>query len=75
MLLMLSIILFIYITEALYSHLKTLNESIVTLHANYISGNKKKMNKMKEFGFWLADISDDLQSYQCHDYVPYAVKS
>jgi hypothetical protein len=50
-------------------HLKQLNESIVTLHANYISGNKKKMNKMKEHGFWLADISADGNSYTCQPFV------
>eukprot|EP01034_Spumella_vulgaris_P021696 gene21696-27746_t len=41
--------------EMLLSNLKTLNESIVTLHANYISGNEKKMMRMKEYGFWLAN--------------------
>ena len=32
---------------------KSANETIVTLHANYIKGNSNKANKMKEYGFWL----------------------
>eukprot|EP01034_Spumella_vulgaris_P035801 gene35801-44150_t len=39
----------------LLHNLKTLNESIVTLHANYLSGNEPKMMRMKEYGFWLAN--------------------
>ena len=38
--------------ETLMANLKILNESICTLHANYISGNEKKMERMKEYGFW-----------------------
>lgn len=44
---------------------------MVTLHANYISGNKKKMSRMKEHGFWLADIQEDGHTYTCQPYVPY----
>jgi hypothetical protein len=47
-----------------------LNDSIVALHANYISGNEKKMAAMKEFGFWLADSKTD-GTYTCKSYVPY----
>lgn len=43
-----------YYLETLLDNLKLLNESIVTVHANYLSGNKKKMQRMKEYGFWLA---------------------
>ena len=38
--------------ETLLANLKILNETICTLHANYISGNEKKMERMKEYGFW-----------------------
>jgi hypothetical protein len=51
-------------SETLLENLKKLNETICALHANYISGNRKKMNKMKENGFWLADIKNDW-SYTC----------
>ena len=60
--------------ENLLANLKTLNESIVTLHANYISGNKKKMNRMKEHGFWLANIQEDGSTYTCEPYIPYVPK-
>jgi hypothetical protein len=59
-------------------NLKLLNESIVTVHANYISGNKKKMQRMKEYGFWLATntVSADGLSHhfteKCMPYVPVA---
>ncbi len=53
-------------------NLKTLNESIVTLHANYISGNRKKMNRMKEYGFWLAEGDRAGGNTQhCAEYVPH----
>lgn len=55
--------------ETLMTNLKQLNETIVTLHANYISGNKKKMNKMKEHGFWIVDVKPD-GGYQCLAFHP-----
>ena len=55
---------FPHLIETLMTNLKTLNETICTLHANYISGNKKKMNKMKEHGFWIVDVKPD-GSRQC----------
>ncbi len=56
--------------ETLIENLNTLNESMVALHANYISGNEKKMAAMKEYGFWLADTKID-GSYKCKPYIPY----
>jgi hypothetical protein len=56
--------------ETLTSNLKILNESIVSIHANYLSGNRKKMLKMQEHGLWLAEISEDLQQYHCKEYKP-----
>ena len=53
--------------------MKLLNQPIITLHANYISGNEKKMNRMKEYGFWLAtpnNSSKDIGS-SCLVYQPY----
>lgn len=48
----------IYIPEYTYGelldNLKYKNESIVALHANYLTGNKAKMVRMNEHGFWLA---------------------
>lgn len=61
--------------ETLLANLKTLNESIVTLHANYLSGNEKKMNRMREYGFWLAHYAapgaPPGNQHLCHDYVPH----
>ena len=59
-------------TDKLQENLKRLNETIVTLHANYLSGNAKKMNRMKEYGFWLA-TTDENGAYtnKCADYVPH----
>jgi len=56
----------------LQTNLAKLNETIVTLHANYLSGNQKKMNRMKEYGFWLA-TTDEHGAYtnRCTDYVPF----
>lgn len=59
-------------TDTLQANLKKINETICTLHANYLSGNHKKMNRMKEYGFWLA--TTDAQGHhqeQCLDYVPH----
>lgn len=41
--------------EMLVENLNKMNESMVTVHANYISGNKKKMVRMMDYGLWLAD--------------------
>lgn len=62
----------IVIIETLETNLKRINESICTLHANYLSGNTKKMNRMKEYGFWLA-TTDENGHYtdQCKEYIPY----
>lgn len=60
----------IFLVETLLENLKTLNESMVALHANYISGNEKKMLAMKEFGFWLSESKND-GTYTCKPYVPY----
>lgn len=59
-------------TDTLQLNLKKLNETICTLHANYLSGNHKKMNRMKDYGFWLA-TTDANGNYQekCTDYVPH----
>ena len=37
-----------------------------------IIGNKKKMNRMKEYGFWLATADEATGHYteKCLDYVP-----
>jgi hypothetical protein len=63
--------LFFLRSDTLLANLKKLNESICTLHANYLSGNHKKMNRMKEHGFWLA-TQDEHGNYQerCLEYVP-----
>lgn len=56
----------------LQANLVKLNESIVTLHANYLSGNQKKMNRMKEYGFWLATTDErGVYTNQCLDYAPF----
>ena len=60
-----------FTVETLLTNLKILNENICTLHANYISGNVKKMTRMKEYGFWLAvKQSDGLYGDRCMEYVP-----
>jgi len=61
-----------FLLDKLQENLKRLNETIVTLHANYLSGNAKKMNRMKEYGFWLA-TTDENGAYtnKCADYVPH----
>jgi hypothetical protein len=59
-------------TETLQLNLKRLNETIVTLHANYLSGNEKKMNRMRDYGLWLA-TTDELGHFseRCAEYVPH----
>lgn len=58
--------------ETLMANLKTLNESLVTLHANYLSGNRKKMLRMKEYGFWLSHTDENGQ-HVCAVYKPHAL--
>jgi hypothetical protein len=41
-----------------------------TVHANYISGNQKKKQKMDDYGLWLAQQQSDGR-YTCKDYVPW----
>lgn len=42
------------------------------VHANYLSGNHKKMNRMKDYGFWLA-TQDEQGHYQerCAEYTQF----
>lgn len=49
-----------------------MNESMVTVHANFMVGNEKKMNHMKEYGFWIATVEDknNSKSQECVDYIP-----
>lgn len=50
----------VYIPEHTFENvlegLAKVNETAVSVHANYISGNKKKMLRMQEHNLWLADI-------------------
>ena len=55
--------------ERLLTNLQATNSSIITLHANYLSGNKKKMNRMKEYGFWLSERRNN--EWICKPYVPF----
>lgn len=61
----------LYLSEQLVSNLNKMNQSIITLHANYISGNMKKMARMQEYGFWLA-LTDSSGKYngKCKSYKP-----
>jgi hypothetical protein len=43
-----------YTYEALVDNVALRNETICALHANYLSGNTPKMQRMQEYGFWLA---------------------
>ena len=45
--------IYVFFIGTLMENLRLANETIVTLHANYIKGNSNKANKMKEYGFWL----------------------
>lgn len=51
-----------YVPEQTYERvLQTMrahNDSVVSVHANYISGNKKKMQRMQEHHLWLAEYED-----------------
>lgn len=65
--------------EMLVSNLKKMNSGIVTVHGNYISGNRRKMERMKEYGFWLAPsdvlsvIDGGYAMKQCKVYIPVPV--
>lgn len=48
-----------YTYEELLANLQYRNETIHTLHANYIKGNHNKLLKMKEHGFWIAAPDND----------------
>lgn len=64
-------ILFIYLFAGrLIETLAIKREPLITLHANYVTGNQKKANKMKKYGLWLAEIQEN-GSFTCHPYVPY----
>lgn len=56
--------------ETLLDNLRLRNESAVTIHANYLSGNGKKQARLREHGLWLATIDDDNTKYECATYVP-----
>jgi hypothetical protein len=45
--------------ESVLQHMQLLNESVVTVHANYLSGNKLKMQRMQEHHLWLAEYDSD----------------
>lgn len=59
----------------LMENLSAMNESIVTLHANYIKGNTRKAQLMNDSGFWLTDDSERFRNIEgfsnaCKPYVP-----
>jgi hypothetical protein len=61
--------------ETLILNLRRMNAGVITMHGNYISGNRRKMERMKEYGFWLASadtvsIADGAYAGKCLDYVP-----
>jgi hypothetical protein len=56
-------------------HLDTMNDTMVTLHANYINGNTKNAQLMNSSGFWLSDDSERFRNIEgfsnaCKAYVP-----
>ena len=60
------------------------NETIVTLHANYIKGNANKAKKMSEYGFWLLMRDDNntvksqgksqIYNRSCQPYIPSSIR-
>jgi len=46
-----------YTYEQLLENVALRNETICAVHANYLSGNAPKMQRMQEYGFWLATKS------------------
>lgn len=64
----------LYPTETLLMNLRTLKSNVITVHANYLKGgNEVKMNKMKDYNFWLTESTATEYSSKCHDYVPLKV--
>lgn len=66
--------------ERLQANLKKLNQSMVAVHANYLSGNLKKKERMKEYGFWLsqAETNENMEvtvDRGCSEYIPYVVSA
>lgn len=56
-------------------NLISMNDSMVTMHANYIKGNTKKAQLMDSAGFWLPDDSEKFRNIEgfssaCKPYVP-----
>jgi hypothetical protein len=45
--------------EMLLENVALRNETICAVHANYLSGNAPKMQRMQEYGFWLASKEGD----------------
>lgn len=56
--------------ETLQLNLKQLKETAAAIHANYMSGNAKKMGRLQEHGLWLADIDPSGVSYTCREFKP-----
>ena len=59
--------------ETLIEVLNLKNESICALHCNYMSGNKAKMDRMQEYGFWISGNKEEAlgpASGTCEPYVP-----
>eukprot|EP01031_Cornospumella_fuschlensis_P041518 gene41518-50668_t len=48
--------------ETLQSSLQSMNESAVAIHANYMSGNRKKAQRMLEYNLWLLQDGMTLDS-------------
>ena len=53
-----------YTYDTLLQNVRKRNESICSIHANYISGNQNKKEMMKVHGYWLADEN----SNKCLDF-------
>ena len=57
-----------YTYEQLLENVALRNESICAVHANYLSGNAPKMQRMQEYGFWLATKSGT-KGAASHDHI------
>jgi hypothetical protein len=65
----LNLILFINFAEELLKNLELRNQTMYTIHANYIKGgNNPKMVKLREHGFWLATKSIGTWGGPCKPY-------
>lgn len=51
------------------------NDTICAVHANYITGNGGKMEKMKQYGFWLSHSDLKGLSNVCNSYVEVPVST